>query len=142
MADLVLIWIRLNIIRTLMEKLELESLLSRLREAALFLVKGDALALGALFTLVSTFKLEPPQVLGVAMSYRWVLQAIGGLIALGLLYEAILTVSHGSDDLKKNQKIANLTRYMYFVFGLLQIFVLVWVLGFLAGYLGSMSDHA
>lgn len=125
-----------------MERLELETLLVRLREACLFLIKGDVLALGALVTLISIFKLEPPQVLGMVSSYRWLLQAIGGLVGVGLLYEAFLTVEHGSADINKNQKIAIVARIAYFLFACLQIMVLIYVLGYLAGYLGALSERA
>jgi hypothetical protein len=119
-----------------MEKKELETLLARLRDACLFLLKGDVLALGALVTLISVFKLEPPQILGVASSYLWVLQSIGGLIVFGLLYEAFLTVAEGGADKKQNQKIANAARITYGLFATFQCMVLFYVLGYLGGYLG------
>ncbi len=63
----------------------IEKLIGRLRDASLALVKFDGLAIAAMATLVSVLKLEQKQALDVAVSYIWIIQGLGFLLASSIV---------------------------------------------------------
>lgn len=124
-----------------MEKLELDSLLLRLRDAAIFLLKADALALGGMVTLVSVFKIEPPQALGVASSLVWALKFVVGLMIVTLCYEGFLTTAARGTDPSKNHSLSKIARISYFILIALHCMAMAYTLGFVASFLESLSKR-
>lgn len=122
-----------------MEKSEVESYLSKLREACLFYVKGDALALGAMVTLASTLKFEQKEIINYAISNVWLLVAIGFLIACGMLIESEITTTVGTTDTVLNAKKVKSLRTLYRMYVGLQVAGLTFFLGWTAKSIDLMS---
>jgi hypothetical protein len=116
-----------------------EKAISKIQDSTIFLLKADALALTGMITLISAFKLEPVQALGVAGSNTWVIITIVALIILMLLFHAILTVITPGKVAINNQKAINIFQKSYLILTLFHFLTLSYATGFIVGSLHALQ---
>lgn len=113
----------------------LDVLLKRLRDAVHFLLKADGVVLASLVTLASAFRVAPREALGFAADFREVLVSLGFFMSFLLFFELLTTSIPRYDDSRINRRLSWWFRWSYGMLALGHIFLLVYVLGFVHGYL-------
>jgi uncharacterized membrane protein len=117
---------------------QLDTLLVRLREACLFLIKADALGIGALATLATIFKLEGAQALLAASELNWVLRALGLLLTASLALWGFLVVLRVDQKQWVNVLVSWAGRILFLLLVMAHTLSLSYATGFVFGYLESM----
>lgn len=116
-----------------------DKLFIRLREACLFLIKSDGLALAALATLASLLKLEGPQVLEAAASLIWVFKGLGFLLSASLGTWGLFVMLSASSDGKSNFIGYWVSSILFAALVLAHTGTLAYALGYLVSYLQHLS---
>lgn len=124
-----------------MDKVELQSLLTRFRDSGQFMVKGDALTFGAIVTLVSAVKLEQKQLFELAISFHWVLQVLAVLIAFCLVFDGMIVGVLGHTEPGRNLKTAKVVAAAHLVLIAVHVGAIAYVAGFVGGFLTAAAEH-
>ena len=123
-----------------METSEYEALLTRLRDASIFLLKADALAFAGLVALIGSLKLERAEILASGARWGWVLDLVVGLIAAMLFFHATITISDRTKPATENLLYARMFRVFYVFLTMCHVAAMAWTLGYLEGYLGRYAE--
>ena len=113
----------------------LDKLLIRYREACLFLIKSDGVALAALGTLASVFKLDGDRALEAAASITWVFRGLGFLLVASLSTWAIFVMTSVGTNAKRNVVAFWMCNALFAVLVLAHTGTISYSLGYLVGFL-------